>query len=70
MREKVDLVYVRIDEKVVDVFTKALGIEKLRKFRRLLGVLEIDLSLRGSVEIPSSTPNVYLVTIIYVTVFC
>ena len=45
---------------MADVFTKALDTEKLRKFRSLLGVLEMDLSLRGSVEISSSTPDVYL----------
>ena len=43
---------------MVDILTKALGTEKLRKFRSLLGVLKMDLSLRGSVEISSSTPDV------------
>ena len=38
-----------------DIFTKALGAEKLRKFRDLLGVQELGLSSRGSVEISSST---------------
>ena len=54
MREKVlarevDLVYVSTEEQVVDILTKALGTEKLHRFRSLLGVLEMDLSLRGSV---------------------
>ena len=44
---------------MADIFTKALGIEKLCRFRSLLGVLKMDLSLRRSVEISSSTPNVY-----------
>ena len=44
---------------MADIFTKALGTEELRRFRSLLGVLEMDLSLRGSVEISSSTPDVY-----------
>ena len=65
VREKVlvgeiDLVYVSTKEQVADIFTKALRTEKLRRFRSLLGVLEMDLSLRGTVEISSSTPDVYL----------
>ena len=64
LREKVlagevDLIYVSTEEWVVDVFLKAMGTEKLCKFRSLLGILEMDLSLRGSVEISSSAPNVY-----------
>ena len=60
VREKVllgliDLVYVSIEDQVADIFTKALGTEKLRKFRDLLGVQELGLSSRGSVEISSST---------------
>ena len=43
MREKVllgliDLLYVSTKDQVADIFTKALGAEKLRKFRDLLGV--------------------------------
>ena len=44
---------------MTNVFMKALDTEKLRRFRSLLGVLEMDLSLRGSVEISSSTPDIY-----------
>ena len=44
---------------MADILTKALGTKKLRKFRSLFGVLEMDLSLRGSIEISSSTPDVY-----------
>ena len=51
----IDLTYVRTDEQVADIFTKALGAEKLRQFRAILGVREMALSLRGSVEISSST---------------
>jgi hypothetical protein len=40
---------------VADIFTKALNIDKLRKFRIFFGVLKMDLSLRGSVENSSST---------------
>ena len=63
VREKVlageiDLVYVSTEEQVADIFMKALGTEKLRRFRSLLGVLEMDLSLRGSVEISSSSPDI------------
>ena len=43
VREKVllgliDLVYVSTKDQVANIFTKAFGIEKLRKFRELLGV--------------------------------
>ena len=51
----IDLAYVSTDEQVVDIFTKALGAEKLRGFRTMLGVQELQLSLRGSVEMSSST---------------
>ena len=60
LAREVDLVYVSIEEQMVDVFMKALDIEKLHRFRSLLGALEMDLSLRGSIEISSSTPDVYL----------
>ena len=51
----IDLVYISTDEQVADIFTKALGAEKLRRFRTMLGVQEMELSLRGSVEMSSST---------------
>ena len=50
----IDLVYVSTEEQVADIFTKALGAEKLRRFRTMLGVREMELSLRGSVEMSSS----------------
>ena len=60
VREKVlageiDLAYVSTHEQIADIFTKALGAEKLQMFRSLLGVAEMELSLRGSVEMASST---------------
>ena len=51
----IDLTYVRTDEQVADIFTKPLGAEKLWRFRAMLGVQEMALSLRGSVEISSSS---------------
>jgi hypothetical protein len=53
--KKIDLIHVNIEDQVVDIFTKSLSTDKLRKFRKMLGVLEVDLSLRGSVENSSST---------------
>ncbi|MCO5563970.1 hypothetical protein L7F22_017623 [Adiantum nelumboides] len=50
----INLTFVRRDEQVADIFTKALGAEKLRRFQAMLGVRELALSLRGSVEISSS----------------
>jgi len=55
LTKEIDLIHVSTEDQVVDIFTKALGIDKLRKFRKMLGVLEVDLSLRGSVENSSST---------------
>ena len=49
------MVYISTDEQVADIFTKALGAEKLRRFWTMLGVQEMELSLRGSVEMSSST---------------
>ncbi|MCO5560421.1 hypothetical protein L7F22_014036 [Adiantum nelumboides] len=34
----IDLTFVRTDEQVIDIFTKALGAGKLRRFRAMLGV--------------------------------
>jgi hypothetical protein len=53
LTRKINLIHVSIKNHVVDIFTKAL--DKLRRFRKMLSVLEMDLSLRGSVENSSST---------------
>jgi hypothetical protein len=55
LAKEIDLIHVSTEDQVVDIFTKALGTDKLRKFQKMLGVLEVDLSLRGSVENSSST---------------
>jgi hypothetical protein len=55
LAKEIDLIHVSTKDQVADIFTKALGTNKLRKFRKMLGVLEVDLSLRGSVENSSST---------------
>jgi hypothetical protein len=47
---EIDLIYVSTEDRVADIFTKVLGAEKHRRFRRMLGVME--LSLRGSVGKP------------------
>jgi len=52
--KEIDLIHVSTKDQVADIFTKALSINKLKKFRQMLGVLEVDLSLRGSVENLSS----------------
>jgi hypothetical protein len=53
--KEIDLIHVNTEYQVANIFTKALGIDKLKKFQKMLGVLEVDLSLRGSVENSSST---------------
>jgi hypothetical protein len=55
LAKEIDLIHVSTEDQVADIFTKALGTYKLRKFRKMLGVLEVDLSLRASVENSSST---------------
>ena len=50
----IDLMYVNTEEQVADIFTKALGAEKLQRFRAMLGVQELELSSKGSVEMSSS----------------
>ncbi len=53
--KEINLIHVNTEDQVVDIFTKALDTDKLRKFRKMFGVLEVDLSLRGNVENSSST---------------
>ncbi len=55
LAKEIDLIHVNTEDQIVDIFTKALGTNKLKKFRQMLGVLKVDLSLRGSVENSSST---------------
>ena len=62
VREKVlgreiNIVYVNTNEQVANIFTKSLGAEKQHRFRSMMGVEDIGLSLRGSVETPSSTSD-------------
>jgi len=55
LAKEIDLIHVSTEDQVVDIFTKALGTDKLRKFKKMLSVLKVDLSLRGNVENSSST---------------
>jgi hypothetical protein len=55
LAKKINLIHVNTKDQVADIFTKALGIDKLKRFRKMLGVLEVDLSLKGNVENSSST---------------
>jgi hypothetical protein len=61
LAREINLIYVSTEDQVVDIFTKVLGINKLKRFRKMLGVLEVDLSLRGNVENSSSISYVSLV---------
>ena len=51
----IDLVYVGTEYQVANIFKKALGVEKLCRFCTMLGIQELQLSMRGSVEMSSST---------------
>jgi hypothetical protein len=53
--KEIDLIHISTEDQIVDIFTKALGTNKLKKFRKMFGVLKVDLSLRGNVENSSST---------------
>jgi hypothetical protein len=53
--KEINLIHVSTKDQVADIFTKALGTDKLKRFGKMFGVLEVDLSLRGSVENSSST---------------
>ncbi len=55
LAREIDLIHVNTENQVANIFTKALGTDKLKRFREMLGVLEVDLSLKGSVENSSST---------------
>jgi hypothetical protein len=55
LAKEIDLIHVSTKDQVVDIFTKALSTYELRKFRKMLSVLEVDLSLRGNVENSNST---------------
>jgi len=55
LAKEIDLIHVSIEDQVVDIFTKVLSTDKLKKFQKMLSVLEVDLSLRGNVENSSST---------------
>jgi hypothetical protein len=55
LTKEIDLIHVNTEHQVADIFTKALSTYKLKKFRKMLDVLEVDLTLRRSVENSSST---------------
>ncbi len=55
LAKEIDFIHVSTENQVPDIFTKALGTDKLKKFRNMLSVLEMDLSLKGNVENLSST---------------
>jgi len=39
LAKEIDLIHVSIEDQVADIFTKALGTDKLKKFRQRFGVL-------------------------------
>ena len=48
LRREVELRYVRTDRQIVDIFTKALGSDKLQNFSKMLGLQHLNVShLRG-----------------------
>jgi len=55
LAKEIDLIHVSTKNQVADIFTKALSTDELRKFKKMFGVLQVDLNLRGNVENSSST---------------
>jgi hypothetical protein len=55
LAKEINLIHVNTEDQVVDIFTMALGTDKLKRFKKMFGVLEVDLSLKGSVENSSSS---------------
>ncbi len=51
LTKEINLIHVSIEDQVANNFTKALGTNKLRKFRKMLGVLKVDLNLKGVLRI-------------------
>jgi hypothetical protein len=39
LAKEIDLIHVSTENQVVDIFTKALGKDKLRKFKKMIGVI-------------------------------
>ncbi len=54
LTRKINRIHVKTKDQITDIFTMALDINKLRKFKLMFCVLEVDLSLRGNVENSSS----------------
>ncbi len=50
LTKEIKLIHVNTKDQVIDIFTKALGTYKLRKFLKMFGVLKVDLSLKRNVE--------------------
>jgi hypothetical protein len=55
LAKEIDLIHVSTEDLVANIFTKVLSTNKLKKFRKMFSVLEVDLNLRGTVENSSST---------------
>jgi len=49
LTKKINLIHVSTKNQVAYIFTNALSTNKLKRFKKMFGVLEVDLSLRGSV---------------------
>jgi len=51
LTKEINLIHVSTKNQVVNIFTKALSTNKLKRFKKMLGTLEVDLSLRGVLRI-------------------
>ncbi len=48
LAKEINLIHVNTENQVAYIFTKAFNTHKLKKFRQMLSVLEVDLSLKRS----------------------
>jgi hypothetical protein len=47
LAKEIDLIHISTEDKIVDFFTKALGTNKLKKFRKMFGVLKVEFEFEG-----------------------
>jgi hypothetical protein len=55
LAREINLIHVNSKDQVTDIFTMALGTDKLRNCFQMFGVLKMHLSSRGNVENSNST---------------
>jgi hypothetical protein len=47
LAKEIDLIHISTEDQIVDIFIKALGTNKLKKFRKMFGVLKVEFEFEG-----------------------